>query len=69
LRVLERDGYRCLLLLPGCTGDATEVDHLVPWTPGTPSLDSQLVSACRSCNSRAGSPESRNLEQDPPAWL
>lgn len=26
--VLERDGYHCGLVLPGCMGDADEVDHV-----------------------------------------
>ncbi len=28
LAVMERDGYRCQLGLPGCLGIATEVDHI-----------------------------------------
>jgi 5-methylcytosine-specific restriction endonuclease McrA len=53
--VLERDGYRCQLRLPGCTTAATEVHHTVGREvsgddPG------QLVAACRSCNQRVGDP-------------
>jgi 5-methylcytosine-specific restriction endonuclease McrA len=55
--------------LDGCTGIATTVDHLVPWFPGTIVHDTQLQSACKHCNSKAGSPEKRNPEIPRPSWL
>lgn len=69
LRILARDGYVCRLKLDGCTGRADSVDHLVPWVPGTVVHDSQLVAACKRCNSVAQSPEKRNPAVERPAWL
>jgi 5-methylcytosine-specific restriction enzyme A len=47
--VLERDGHRCQVQLPGCTGHATAVDHI---TPGGPATLDNLRAACVPCNSR-----------------
>lgn len=62
--VLERDGYRCQLRLPGCTGRAVAVDHVVPLSrirgldPASYrqiALDPQnLRAACTHCNSTRG---------------
>lgn len=50
--VLARDSRRCQIRLPGCTIDATEVDHIVPRIAGgTDSLDN-LRSVCRHCHKR-----------------
>jgi 5-methylcytosine-specific restriction endonuclease McrA len=54
-RILERDGHRCQLRLPGCTTLATTVDHTTPLSRGGARLDTRnLVAACRVCNSRKG---------------
>ncbi len=51
LQVLARDGYRCMIRLPGCTGRATQVDHIVSMSNGGSRLDpANLRAACRSCN-------------------
>ena len=51
VRVLDRDGWRCRIGLQGCTGEATEVDHIVPWRQGGAWFDDwNLRAACRSCN-------------------
>lgn len=51
VRVLERDGYRCRLKLPGCMHRATEV-HLDPAFKGdhTVATDEDCTAACQSCN-------------------
>lgn len=54
LRILERDGYRCQLGLDGCTGWATEVDHVVPRGRGGDDSDRNLQAACRHCNLKKG---------------
>lgn len=68
-RILARDGFECQMRLTGCTGNATEVDHMVAWSPGALIPDHQLQGACRNCNAKAGSPEQRNPEVPRPSWL
>ena len=51
-RVIARDGRECLLRLPGCAGTATTTDHVIPKKRGGTDDDSNLVAACRRCNSR-----------------
>ncbi|MBV9337941.1 MAG: HNH endonuclease [Solirubrobacterales bacterium] len=53
--VLKRDKFQCQVKRPGCTGNATVVDHIKPaadFTPGDPAINhpSNLQAACRSCN-------------------
>jgi hypothetical protein len=51
LRVLERDGYRCQIRGPRCTGGADVVDHVVDARVTGPVFDPEnLRAACRSCN-------------------
>jgi 5-methylcytosine-specific restriction endonuclease McrA len=53
--VLERDEFRCQLRRPGCTLDATEVDHIVSVADGGAWYDPEnLRAACRWCNSSRG---------------
>ena len=53
--ILVRDGYRCQIAGPGCTGRATSVDHIVPLALGGARLDPRnLRAACGHCNSSAG---------------
>jgi 5-methylcytosine-specific restriction endonuclease McrA len=50
LRVLKRDSYICAY----CSGEATQVDHVIPRASGgTHDLDN-LVACCAPCNSRKG---------------
>jgi 5-methylcytosine-specific restriction protein A len=50
-RVLERDGYRCQIRLPGCLGRATAADHIVELADGGELLDmANLQAACKPCN-------------------
>ena len=52
--VLARDGWQCQLTLAGCLGRADTVDHLVPKARHGSDDPSNLVAACRPCNSRKG---------------
>jgi 5-methylcytosine-specific restriction endonuclease McrA len=59
-RVLDRDGHTCRLRLPGCTGRATHVHHVIGKQYGDD--EAQLVAACEACNLTTGDPE----RHDPP---
>ena len=50
--VFRRDGYRCRY----CGNDKVPltVDHLALWEEGGPSIEENLVAACRKCNKRRG---------------
>jgi 5-methylcytosine-specific restriction endonuclease McrA len=48
--VLERDGYECQLHLPGCTSDATCVDHREGLAFGGGHGVDNLQAACQPCN-------------------
>jgi 5-methylcytosine-specific restriction endonuclease McrA len=50
--VFKRDGYRCRYC--GAEGVPLTVDHLVLWEDGGPSVEENLVSACRPCNKTRG---------------
>lgn len=50
--ILNRDGHRCRIQGPGCTGHATHVDHIIPWQAGGSWFDpNNLRAACPHCNS------------------
>jgi len=50
--VLERDGHRCLVGMEGCSGVATQVDHVIPLAfGGQPYELTNLRASCASCNS------------------
>lgn len=54
-RVLIRDGHTCQINLPGCTLDATTVDHIQPLALGGEWYDEHnLRAACFHCNSTLG---------------
>jgi 5-methylcytosine-specific restriction protein A len=54
-RVLDRDGHRCQIRLPGCEGSANTVDHITPLAHGGARLDEgNLRASCTRCNSRLG---------------
>ena len=58
--VYKRDGYRCSYCSAeggSQNGTALTVDHLVLWENGGPSIPSNLLTACRSCNKRRGNME------------
>ena len=52
--VIERDGGRCRMRLPGCTGVATTADHIVPRSHGGTADPSNLRASCGHCNSARG---------------
>lgn len=59
--VFKRDGYKCVYC--SATNDLT-IDHVLPRSKGGASTWSNLVTACRSCNSRKGDslPEEAGME-------
>lgn len=48
-KILERDGYVCAY----CLGDASEVDHVIPWNWNHDDSEDNLVACCRDCNAIA----------------
>lgn len=60
VRIFERDGWRCWycgLVLPreACElKDSPTLDHVIPLEHGGDSNESNLVCACRRCNSQKG---------------
>jgi hypothetical protein len=59
-RVFKRDGYKCRYC--AIEGVPLSVDHLVLWEEGGPTIDENLVTACKKCNKTRG-----NLQY--PDWL
>ena len=54
-RVLTRDQHHCQIGLPGCTIDATTVDHITPIAFGGEWYDmANLRAACQHCNYTLG---------------
>lgn len=51
-RVFKRDGYMCRYC--AIEGIPMTVDHLVLWEMGGPTIEENLVTACRKCNKRRG---------------
>ena len=52
-QVLKHDRNRSQLKEPGCTGEATQVDHVINVAAGGARLDpANLVAACPTCNGR-----------------
>ena len=50
--VYKRDGYKCRYC--GRDDVPLTVDHLVLWEEGGPSIEENLVSACKKCNKTRG---------------
>jgi 5-methylcytosine-specific restriction protein A len=48
--ILERDGYRCQMRGPRCTGIATTVDHIREVADGGSDDPSNLQAACEPCH-------------------
>lgn len=49
--ILVRDNHRCQIKGPGCTGEATEVDHITPVSMGGAWYDHEnLRASCSRCN-------------------
>ena len=47
---MQRDNYICRY----CGARATEVDRMVPWSQGGPTVGCNLVAACQPCNREKG---------------
>jgi 5-methylcytosine-specific restriction enzyme A len=65
LWVLARDGHRCQLQRKGCTGTATQVDHIIPLIEGGDRLaPSNLRASCTHCNTSDGA-RLKNTRREP----
>lgn len=61
--ILLRDGGRCRYGYPGCSVEATQVDHLVPRRLGAALLDERnCFSVCHSCHREKERRERAGLE-------
>jgi hypothetical protein len=47
-------GGRCYLELPGCTGEATTMDHVIPIARNGANWPSNRRPICKTCNQRKG---------------
>ena len=62
-KVFERDDYQCRYC--GKTGVPLTGDHLILWEHGGPTIEENLLSACRPCNKTRGNmPYKEWLESD-----
>lgn len=61
--VYRRDSYRCRYC--NIEGVPMTVDHLVLWEDGGPSVEENLVTACRKCNKTRGNLQYRDWLKDP----
>jgi hypothetical protein len=53
LQILDRDGYLCQIKSPGCTGTATQVDHIIPASQNGAWFDpANLRASCANCNNQ-----------------
>jgi hypothetical protein len=62
-KVFQRDKYTCRYC--GSTGVPLTVDHLILWECGGPTIEKNLVSACKKCNKTRGNTEYKEWLQDP----
>lgn len=65
--VFKRDGYRCRYcgIQGGDNGAVLTVDHVVTWEEGGPSIEENLVTACRRCNKVRGNKSYRDWLRHP----
>lgn len=57
----ERDGHRCRIQLPGCTGRFEHIDHIVPAAEGGAWFEpTNLRAACANCNLARSNPASKH---------
>jgi hypothetical protein len=61
--VFRRDGYKCRYC--GKEGIPLTVDHLVTWESGGPSIEANLLAACRKCNKTRGDMEYKDWLKHP----
>lgn len=51
-RVFKRDGYKCSYC--GADDRPLSVDHIIVWEEGGPSIEENLLAACKQCNRDRG---------------
>lgn len=61
--VFKRDHYHCRYC--GKDGVPLTVDHLILWEEGGPSIEANLLAACRPCNKARGTMEYSDWLRDP----
>jgi len=65
-QVLKSDRYRCQIKEAGCTGEATQVDHIINVGAGGAPLDPKNCQAvCATCNGRKAQREATKARN---AW-
>ena len=57
IRILSRDGHRCVYCGATSRDSRLEVDHVVPRSRGGTSQDDNLVTSCWACNNGKGADE------------
>lgn len=61
--ILRRDFGQCRIGAPGCTHEATHVDHIVPRHMGGTDEETNLRAACEHCNLTR---KRSSLKEEPP---
>ena len=61
--VFKRDNYTCRYC--GHTGVPLTVDHIILWEEGGPTIEENLLSACRGCNKDRGNMQYENWVSSP----
>lgn len=54
IRILARDGHRCIYCGATSRDTRLEVDHIVPRSVGGTNDDANLITACWACNNGKG---------------
>jgi len=63
LTIYAQTGNRCALNLKGCTGQATQLDHITPPNQGGPWFDPHnLRGVCAHCNNKRTKPNHNNKQ-------
>ena len=50
IRILERDGFRCVYCSKSSRSTYLQIDHVQPRALGGSNDDTNLVSSCQDCN-------------------
>lgn len=64
VEILKREDYKCFYCFCELKKDTFYLDHLVPQTQGGTNYKSNLVSACRTCNTKKNASESESFLLD-----
>lgn len=54
LQILERDSFQCRHCATPVTNQTANIDHIIPWKVGGPTMAANLVTACWQCNKKKG---------------